>query len=250
MATLGLCLVTAACSGGATPEPGRSSGGRPGAEGSAAVSSASSRGSGTASSASPASSPGPGGGFTLARLAGLQNYTFTYSATGGIHLTGQVHDPTDWEISTAVGAAPSVTTYDVGGQGYSTVAGAASVQRVPLSNPEGYTTLNGERAWAEAFIGFTHVSGMRVTAAGSCDVAGQPGTAYDFATPSADAGTFSIADQACVARSSGALLSFAEGVTGGSAASAAGLSGRSEVFTVTSVGGVGRIAVPSGARAS
>jgi hypothetical protein len=236
LAPVGLCLVTAACSGGGAPAPGRSGGGRPGAGGAAAVSST--------------SSPSSGGGFTLATLAGLRNYTFTYSATGGIDLTGRVHDPTDWETSDSVGAAPAVTTYDVGGQGYSTVAGFASVQHVSLSTPEGYTTLNGEHTWAEAFIGFTHVTGIRVTAAGSCDVAGQSGTTYDFATPSADAGTFSIADQACVARSSGALLSFAEGVTGGSAASTAGLSGRSEDFAVTSVGGVGPIAAPSGAPAS
>jgi len=209
-ATAVLCLLASGCGSGGPSSAGASSTGGPGAR--------------TAKAPEPAarSQPTSSEGFSLSTLAGLRDYTFTYIATGG----------------------------DVDGQGYSTVRGSSTVQHVSFRTPEGRTHLSGEYTWAQAFIGFTHVSGVRIVAAGSCSVAGARGTTYDFKTPSSDNGIFSIADQACVEKSSGALLSFDEGVTGGSAASATGLSGKAESFTVTSIGGVGPMGTPSGSPAA
>lgn len=181
--------------------------------------------------------------FSLARLAGLRNYAFTYNASGAAKAVGRVHSPTDWQLA-VTGGPTEVTTYDVNGQGYALVTGFTQVERLLFKTPEGFTHLNGERTWAQAFIGATHVTGMRITSAGPCRVAGERGTAYDFKTALAARKIFSLADTACVSRTSGALLSFAEGVTGGSAAGAVGLDGKSQAFTVTALGGVGTIRAP------
>lgn len=45
-----------------------------------------------------------------------------------------------------------------------------------FKTPEGLSHLDGEPTYAQALIGCTHVTGMTVSTAGSCDVAGQAGT--------------------------------------------------------------------------
>lgn len=189
------------------------------------------------------------GDFSLARLAGLRNYTFTYGyakSSQGVTAVGEVHGPTDWRLTVSVASrGPSVTTYDVGGHGYSLVKGLPAVTKIAFKTPEGLTHLNGEETWAEALVSTQHVAGVRVDTAGACRVAGQRGTVYDLRSPAASQGVFAVSERACVGRD-GALLSFTEGVAGGSAAGAIGLAGKSETFSVTSIGRVGEIRVPKG----
>jgi hypothetical protein len=191
----------------------------------------------------PAGSPGAGG-LSLARLGSLTDYSFTSTAGNDgstITVTGEVHDPTDWETHSA---SPAVTNYDVGGRGYAVAIG--QVTPVTLKTPEGLTHLDGETTYAKALIGYTHVTGIRITTGGHCSVAGVRGTTYDVKSPGADATLLVETATACVADGSGALLSFASGVPGGSAASAVHITGATTSFTVDAVGGTGPIAAPSG----
>ncbi|MGC9156259.1 MAG: hypothetical protein ACP5HZ_11495 [Ferrimicrobium sp.] len=195
----------------------------------------------SSSANSSPSAPTSGTEFSLSKLASYANYAFTYSAAAGgatITFTGAVHSLTDWRLQTS---SPAVTTYDVDGKGYGTVAGLSSISSETFATPEGTHHLNGQYINAQALIGMTHVYGEEIRKGGSCAVAGQSGTIYNLGTPKNS--YFSIGDQACVA-SNGALLLFAQGVTGGTTAAALHLSDASELWQVTAVGGVGPIAAP------
>ena len=179
---------------------------------------------------------------TLSALTSLRNYSFTYTfhnAGSSLRAVGAVHSPTDWKLTLS-----SVTTYDVGGHGFSVVKGFPQVQRTTFATPEGYHHLNGEHTWGTALLDTTHVTGMRISRGGRCTVAHTSGTIYQLRTATVDKGVFSAALQACVDRRSGALLYLAEGVTGGAAADAVHLAGAGEVFEVTAIGGVGPIKAP------
>jgi hypothetical protein len=182
-----------------------------------------------------------GGSFTLARLSPYANYAFQYTFTedkATMTLTGEVHSLSDWRLQAS---SPDVTTYDVDGKGYSTVAGLSTISSTTFATPKGIHHLNGQYIFAEALIGMTHVTQERVRKGGSCTIAGQSGTTYNFETPSNS--YFSIGDQACIA-SNGALLAFAQGVTGGTSAASLNLNGANEVFQVTAVGGIPPITAP------
>ncbi|WP_298209016.1 hypothetical protein [Ferrimicrobium sp.] len=219
--------------------------GSTGATSTSTKSSSSKSSSSASSSSSPANSSSPadsgGAGLSLSKLASYTNYAFTYSATGGgatTTFTGAVHSLTDWRLQAS---SPAVTNYDVDGKGYGTVAGFSAVTSTTFATPEGIHHLNGQYVNAQALIGMTHVTGEDIRKGGSCTVAGQDGTIYNLGTPKNS--YFSIGDQACVA-SNGALLLFAQGVTGGASADALHLTGASEIWQVTAVGGVGPIAAP------
>lgn len=188
------------------------------------------------------------GGLSAARLGSLTDYSFIsksgnegYSFT----ITGQVHDPTDWETNST---SPAVANYDVDGHGYSLAVG--QVIPVTFKSPDGLTHLNGEVSYAQALIGYTHVTGIRIVTAGSCNVAGVHGTTYEVRSPGADASLLVETATACVADGSGALLSYSSGVPGGSAANATHLTGAETSFTVTAIGGVGAISAPQGSSTS
>jgi hypothetical protein len=203
------------------------------------------------SSGSPASSQrvasgraGQAAAFSLSRLASLENYRFTSSSSTEGHtlrITGLVHGPEDWEIESTVPVPER--TYDVGGRGYAVVFG--HVEPVRFETPEGYSHLDGERTFATALIGYTHVTGIRITRNGSCQVAGTAGTLYHVATPSNAASLLLETATACVADRSGALLSYRAGVPSGSAA--AHIRGVTSSFTVVAIGGVGEINPPKAA---
>lgn len=183
------------------------------------------------------------GGLTIARLGSLTDYSFiSRSGNEGytFTVTGQVHDATDWESHST---SPAVTNFDVGGRGYGVAIG--QVTPVTFKSPDGLTHLNGEATYAQALIGYTHVTGIRVAAAGPCNVAGVDGTTYHVKSPAADASLLVETATACVANGSGALLSYSSGVPGGSAANATHLTGAETSFTVTAIGGVGPISAPA-----
>ena len=193
-------------------------------------------------SPSPAQLAGASG-LTLARLSSLRNYTFTASASNGgvaFTVTGQVHSPTDWKTESTIPVAES--HFDVGGHGYAITLG--QVIAVSFATPEGLTHLDGEYSAAESLVGYTHVTGESITTRGSCRVAGESGTVYHLQSPGNAASLLVETATGCVARGSGALLSYAAGVPSGSAAQANNLAGASLTFTVTSIGGVGQISAP------
>ena len=224
----GVCVVGAACGGSS-------------ATGSAGSSPATT----SAASGSQASSATVDG-LNLAKLESLQDYTFTsknLAGTVSMTWTGKVHSPTDWEVQTD---APAVTTYDVDGQGTSVAIG--QVEPVHLQTSQGVNHLFGEPAFAEQLFGYTHVSGITITQGAPCTVAGASGVTFHVQAPNASIVNESA--QACVETSSGALLSYQGGVTGGSAANATGVSGHGMSFTVTSIGGVGPISAPAASASS
>ncbi len=181
--------------------------------------------------------------FSLARLASLQNYRYTAIAASSGHelvIDGAVHGPTDWKIS--VTSPVKETTYDVNGRGVSLVLG--QVVPVTFQTPRGYSHLDGEYSAAQSLVGYTHVLGIRIRDTGPCVVAGEIGTSYYLVTPSASAGLVREAADACVARSSGALLKYSAGVPSGSAAKEYGIQGLTYTFSVTSIGGVAAISAP------
>ncbi len=199
---------------------------------------------------SPASAGAAGGGaLTLTRLSSLRDYTFTSSSSNaGYTFTtiGQVHDPEDWKTESTFPVAE--TRYDVGGRGYAFTLG--QVIAVSFQTPEGLTHLDGEYSAAESLVGYTHVTGERITTSGSCRVAGESGTVYHLESPSAAASLLVETATGCVAQGSGALLSYTAGVPSGSAAQANNLARASLSFTVTSIGGVGVITAPTAAAAT
>jgi len=197
---------------------------------------------GAATSGTSAVASSGGGGLTLTRLGSLTNYSFTSTAGNGGYtftVTGEVHSPADWETHST---SPAVTNYDVDGRGYSVAIG--QVLPTTFKTSDGLTHLNGETTYAQALMGYTHVTGIRITTAGPCSVAGVQGTTYQVKSPGADAALLVETATACVADGSGALLSYSSGVPGGSAASAVHLKGASTSFTVNAVGGIGPIAAP------
>jgi len=186
---------------------------------------------------STASAPSSGvEGLNLARLGSLTNYSFV-STSGNdgytFTITGEVHDPDDWETHST---SPDVTNFDVNGRGYGVALG-----QVIAGPPQ---KLAGETTYAQALIGYTHVTGIRITTGGTCDVAGVQGTTYEVRSPAADASLLVETATACVAKNTGALLSYSSGVPGGSAASAVGISGANISFKLTAVGGIAPIAAP------
>jgi hypothetical protein len=179
---------------------------------------------------------------TLTRLASLSNYSFqivTVSGRYSFEVTGEVHGPTDWRISSK---APATTTYDVEGQGWSVALG--HVSRVRLRSPQGWSHLAGERTFAQGLMDLTHVTGMKVVAGAACTGAGRAGTTYRLELPAADKAIFDLLGSACVARQGGALLYYHQGVAGGTAAGSVHLTGDAYTFSVTSIGHVGAIAAP------
>ena len=180
-------------------------------------------------------------GLDQAKLGALQNYAFTsVNSDGSVSMTwtGKVHSPTDWEVKTD---SPAVTTYDVDGHGSAIAIG--QVERVTFKTPEGVGHLLGEVSFAEQLFGYTHVAGIKITQGAPCTVAGASGVTFHVQVPNAS--IVNETAQACVDRSSGALLSYQGGVTGGSAADSMGVSGHGMTFTVTSIGGVGQISAPA-----
>ncbi len=185
----------------------------------------------------------PAFGTNLNRLAGLTNYRFIYSATNDgykLAITGAVHGPRDWEISATVPLKES--TYDINGHGYSLALGY--VNPVTFKTPKGLTHLNGEYTAAQSLVGYTHVTGMRISTRGACKVAGVQGTHYELLSPRADRKLLVETVSACIAKRSGALLSFAVSVPSGSVLKTLHARATSGSFTVTSIGHVGVIRTP------
>lgn len=181
----------------------------------------------------------------LARLAGLQNYSFTTSSSNNgytFRIQGSVHGPRDWEITST--APLKESTYDVNGHGYALALG--QVIHEAFKTPEGYTHLDGERSAAQGLIGYTHVRGIRIRAKGSCKVAGTAGTVYRLETPTASAHLLLETVSACIAKQSGALLSYTAGIPSGSVLKSTlkGIRGASNSFRVDGIGKVGVIRPP------
>jgi hypothetical protein len=189
---------------------------------------------------------------TAARLGGLTNYSFEVSfPSDHTTATGKVHSRTDWELTTQVNGLTS-HTYDVDGQATTVadVGGLTGEEPRTFHSPEGVDTLQGEEYFATAFLADLRDPAFRVRASGTCTVAGVSGTHYvidSFATASS---TLEEQGDACVAGSTGALLSYSLGITGGSAAAAAGVTGFAGSFEVTSIGGVSPITAPAASAAS
>lgn len=200
-------------------------------------------GAGAAQAATPGQVAAPARVLRLGALASLTNYRFTATASNGgarFALDGTVHGPQDWE--TQVTSPVKVTTYDVHGHGYAVALGR--VEPVTFRTADGLTHLDGERTAAEGLVGFTHITGIRITTHGSCSVAGTAGTTYVLATPRSAAGLLLETVVACVANRSGALLSSTAGVPSGSAAAPLHLRGAVTTFRVDAIGGVPPILPP------
>ncbi|NNN20814.1 MAG: hypothetical protein HKL80_02265 [Acidimicrobiales bacterium] len=148
----------------------------------------------TASSVAPVSLVAqlPDGG---KNLASLTNYSYTNEINGVVAFQGEVHSPTDWEItSPATILYANTTSYTKLGNTW----------HPAKANSDAYEQASCEGT-VETFLGLSKVYGASIPKAGSCSQAGQSGHIYVFESNSS-APIHALAS-ACISGSSGSLLS-------------------------------------------
>ncbi len=173
-------------------------------------------------------------GLDLAELGSLTDYAGTMTDNGAT-ISVEVHSATDWSEST--GGTPMLH-----------IGGVVYVKTVsPTGQPAWAHTPDPASAYQQSpypgavgqFSGFTKVADATVTKGAACAAAGVPGHTWTIASPHTS--VLSERESACVADASGALLSLTTGANG----TAVPASGFAYSFTITQVGGVPAIAVPS-----
>ena len=189
---------------------------------------------GSGSTGTTTGSGGPPSGLDLAKLGSLTDYSATMT-DNGTTLSYSAHSPTDWEFGT--GSTPIL---HVDGFSYTKSVNAQGqpVWYKTADNPGAYQHTAYPGAVAQ-FIGFTKATGVTVVRGAPCSAAGVAGHAWSVRSPSNS--TLTEQETACVADQSGALLSLGTGASG----SAVPSSGFSYSVTVTSIGNVATIPVPS-----
>lgn len=221
-------VATIACAGAATVGLA--------ACGSSAATSGTRTGSSTQSDGSTATTSGrtTTSGLDLAALGSLTDYAGRMTDNGAT-ISVEVHSPTDWSEST-------------GGFPILHVDGTTYVRTVGPSGRPGWVhspdTASSYRqspypGVATQFADFTKVADATITKGAPCAVAGVAGHTWTIASP--HTAVLSEQESACVADGSGALLSLTTGASG----SAVPANGFAYSFTVTEVGGVPALAVPS-----
>jgi hypothetical protein len=205
---------------------------------STAVSATSSTGSSTGSTGTSApSGSGPTGtvsGLDLSKLGSLTNYAGTMT-DNGTSISVSVHSPTDWQET--LGSSPALHI-DGFSYGKSINAQGQLVWYKNADNSQAYQSSPYPGAAAQ-FADLTKVGGATIVRGAACSVAGISGHTWTIKSPNDVAA--SSAASACVADQSGALLSLGSGVSG----SAVPTGGLSFTYTMTSVGGVPVIPLPS-----
>lgn len=207
-----------------------------GSSGAAAGPSTSASHTTTAGSGSTGTTTGSGGspsGLDLAKLGSLTDYSATMT-DNGTTLSYTVHSPTDWELSVGT---PIVY---VGGFSYTKSVNAQGqpVWYKSADSPGGYQQTAYPGAVAQ-FTGFTKVAGATIVKGAACTAAGVAGHTWSIKSPSNS--TVTEQESACVADQSGALLTLTTGASG----SAVPSNGFAYSMTVTSIGNVATIPVPS-----
>lgn len=204
---------------------------------STAVSATSSTGSTGSTATSASSGSGPTGtvsGLDLSKLGSLTNYAGTMTDSG-TSISVSVHSPTDWQET--LGSSPALHI-DGFSYGKSINAQGQPVWYKSADDSQAYQSSPYPGAAAQ-FAGLTKVAGATIVRGAACSVAGISGHTWTIKSPNDVAA--SSAASACVADQSGALLSLGSGISG----SAVPTGGLSFTYTMTSVGGVAVIPVPS-----
>ncbi len=166
-------------------------------------------------------------------LGSLTNYSYTNEINGIVAFQGEVHSPTDWEIT-----SPATILY-VGTSSYTKLGNTWYPAK---ANADAYAQASYEGT-VETFLGMSKVYGASIQKAGSCSQAGQSGHIYVFQSHSGTA--IHALASACIADSSGVLLSYSLGV------SSPDLSGGghsiADSFAINSIGNISEITPPSNA---
>ena len=176
-------------------------------------------------------------GLDLSKLGSLTNYSAKLVNNNILTLSYRVHSPSDWG---SFAGGPEPLSINIGASSYErmpSISGGAvsySWKKVGPADPYQSTPYPSE---VKGFIGLTHVSGATLVKKGSCVVDGISGHQFQFVAKGGS--IFTLKAQACVADSSGVLLSFDEGSSG-----TEGPVGYTSAFAITGVNNVGVITVP------
>jgi hypothetical protein len=176
-------------------------------------------------------------GLNLTKLGSLTDYSAELVNNKVLTLTYRVHSPSDWE---SFMGSPQPLAINIGTSKYARVPSVSgstlsySWQKIGAADPYLSSPYPSE---VKGFIGLTHVTGATLEKEGSCVVAGISG--HQFKLVAKGGSIFSLKTAACVADSSGALLSFDEGSSG-----TEGPTGYTSAFAITGVNNVGVITVP------
>jgi len=217
-----------------------------GSSGSSSTSSSATAGKTSTPSSSPAtgssaptphatSVPGASALPTKAQLSSLTNYTFTFTDNGALAVKGSVYSPTDFQTT-----QPSVTLHT--GHATYTKLGTTWYETTQPANQDSYAS-SPYPSSVQGFLDFLKVAGAVVTKGASCTEAGQAGTTFTIESKELNSKLLSELSSACIANHGGALLSYSVGAQG----SGVGTPGHSATysFTVTSIGTVAEIPVPT-----
>lgn len=166
-------------------------------------------------------------GLDLSKLGSLEDYAAALTLDGRPSIAYRVHSPVDWETLTG----STVVSIDQGGSQYERVphiSGSTLVYRWQRTGPAASYAAVGYASYARGFAALTKVAGSRLVRGRTCRQAGLAGRLWSFAASAPGAVYPHVS--ACVADSSGALLTYVDLPL--------------ERFAVTSVGRTGVIAVP------
>lgn len=173
------------------------------------------------------------GALSLARLGSLTNYRAVMihgMGTTSMTTRFQVHDATDWEMTTG-----GIRMRHVSGIKYTELAGQ---WKAKSDKPDAYAR-HALPAFAKQFFNMTHVRHASIEQSEACQQAGRNGHIW---TIGANGGAIlNEVFQACVDDSSGALLKLVVGAKG----SATGGIKAHETYTIESIGDVPVLPVPS-----
>lgn len=192
-------------------------------------------GAATTSASAGAATNGASSGLDLSKLGSFTSYTGTMTDNGEV-ISVRVHSPADWQET--LGKTPPSLYIDGSAYGRSLNAQGQPVWYRNTAPPQVYEQSPYPGA-AQQFAGMTKVYGVTVVRGAPCTVAGVSG--HTWTIKSRSSGMLAEGESACVADQSGALLSLNTSASGSDVPA----SGLSYSYTMTSVGGVPSIPVPS-----
>jgi hypothetical protein len=201
--------------------------------------------SATTSQASGTSSVGSYAGLNLSKLGSLTNYTAQITENGKSLVILKVHSPSDWEQSSAGSTSAnsnSSTSININGSQYlytPTVSGTQVTYSWQKSGPADSYAQSGYPGMVQGFIGLTKVSGVKLVKTSSCTQAGLTG--HIWVTKPAVTGAVAPNISACIADSSGVLLTYDQGVSSSIYGQAAS---NTTTFSITGINNVPLITVP------
>lgn len=174
----------------------------------------------------------PSGGLNFTALGSLTNYEAEMT-TGAQTYKVVVSSPTNWSQN-----LNNLAMIHVNGSVYSGLESSAGIPWTVKKDPANAYATSPYPGAVGQFTNMRKVTDVAITKGGACTVAGVAGHQWKIASPQTSAAA--VTDVACVADSSGALLSLNSQLHGAVPGGGAGYS-----FAITRIGGVAPLSAPS-----